>query len=123
MSVSTFEDGLNCLNYKKGQVIFEEGDAANSAFMILSGSVMIVKRTAAEDVLLTTLKANQAFGELALIDGTKRSATAIAALDTKLAVVPAAKFQAKMDALDPFMRAWVQFLKHRILDLSSRVAE
>lgn len=123
MSAPTFEDGLNCLNYQAGQVIFEEGEAASSAFMILAGSVKIVKRTAGEDVLLTTLKANQAFGELALIDGSKRSATAIAALDTKLAVVPAAKFQAKMDALDPFMRAWVQFLKHRILDLSSRVAE
>ena len=123
MSASSFEEGLNCLNYQTGQVIFEEGDPANSAFMILSGSVMIVKRTQAEDVVLTTLKANQAFGELALIDGTRRSATAIAAVATKLAVVPAARFQAKMDALDPFMRAWVQFLKHRILDLSSRVTE
>jgi CRP/FNR family cyclic AMP-dependent transcriptional regulator len=109
--------------YQAGQVVFEEGDSANSAYIIRSGAVDIVKRTPAETIVLVTLKANQAFGELALIDGSPRSATAIATEMTELMVIPAAKFQAKMDALDPFMRIWVQFLKHRILDLSSRVTE
>ncbi len=109
--------------YQADQVIFEEGDAANAAFVIRSGSVLIVKRTPTENIVLVRLVANQAFGELALIDGSPRSATAIAAEMTELMVIPAAKFQAKMDGLDPFMRTWVQFLKHRILDLSSRVVE
>lgn len=109
--------------YQADQVIFEEGGPANAAFIIRSGSVLIVKRTATENIVLVKLGPSQAFGELALIDGSPRSATAIAAEMTELMVVPAAKFQAKMDGLDPFMRTWVQFLKHRILDLSSRVLE
>ena len=123
MSAKTSESGFNSQAYLPGQVIFEEGDAADCAYMIRSGSVQIVKRTASETIVLTTLTINQAFGELALLDRSPRSATAIAAEATELAVVPAVKFQAKMDALDPFMRTWVQFLKHRILDLSSRVVE
>jgi CRP-like cAMP-binding protein len=123
MSAQTTETGFNSQIYQANQVIFEEGDPANCAFMIRSGTVQIVKRTPSENVVLTTLTAGQAFGELALIDRSPRSATAIAGETTELAVVSAAKFQAKMDALDPFMQAWVQFLKHRILDLSSRVVE
>ncbi|MBI5166075.1 MAG: cyclic nucleotide-binding domain-containing protein [Magnetospirillum sp.] len=109
--------------YQADQVIFEEGDAANSAYIVRSGSVRIVKRTSGDPVVLTTLTANQAFGELALIDNSPRSATAIAAEMTELMMIPASKFQAKMESLDPFMRTWVHFLKHRILDLSSRLAE
>lgn len=109
--------------YQAGQVVFEEGDSANSAYIIRSGAIDIVKRTPSDTIVLVTLRANQAFGELALIDGSPRSATAIASEMTELMVISAARFQAKMDALDPFMRIWVEFLKHRILDLSSRVTE
>ena len=106
-----------------GQVIFEEGDASDTAFIIKSGAVNIVKRNQTGDVLLVKLTAPKAFGELSLIDNTPRSAAAIAAERTELLVITADKFKAKISGLDPFMRDWVLFLKHRILDLSGRVEE
>jgi CRP-like cAMP-binding protein len=115
--------GLDRRVFAAGEVIFEEGDPSGVAFIIKTGSVQIVKRTQAENIVLTTLKASQAFGELSLIDNSPRSATAIAAEPTELMVVTADKFQARITGMDPFMKNWVLFLKHRILDLSGRVEE
>ena len=115
--------GSDILRFEANQIIFEEGDAADCAYMIRSGSVLIVKRNPGADVVLVQLKPNQAFGELALIDKTPRSAAAVAAEPTELMVVTAANFLAKIAALDPFMSNWFRFLKHRILDLSDQVEQ
>lgn len=123
MSDQPADSGMDCQVYQADQVIFEEGDPAETAYMIRSGAVLIVKRSPGGDAVLVKLGPSQAFGELALIDGSPRSAAAIAAERTELIVIPAAKFHSKMGALDPFMRTWVAFLKHRILDLSSRMVE
>jgi CRP-like cAMP-binding protein len=114
---------LDHLVFEAGQVIFEEGDKSETAFIIRSGAVRIVKRNQTGDVVLVTLTAPKAFGELSLIDNSPRSAAAIAAERTELMVITADKFKAKIAGLDPFMRDWVLFLKHRILDLSARVED
>ncbi|RAU22832.1 hypothetical protein CU669_05440 [Paramagnetospirillum kuznetsovii] len=114
---------LDRLVFQAGDIIFEEGDPSETAFIIRSGAVDIVKRNPGGDVVLVRLTAPKAFGELSLIDNSPRSAAAIAAEKTELMVITAEKFKAKISGLDPFMHNWVLFLKHRILDLSSRVEE
>lgn len=122
-SAEAMEAMLDRRVIEAGQLIFEEGDPSDTAFIIKSGAVNIVKRNQTGDVLLVKLTAPKAFGELSLIDNSPRSAAAIAAERTELMVVTADKFKAKISGLDPFMRDWVLFLKHRILDLSGRVEE
>ena len=59
-----------------GEVIFREGDAADSFFIIMRGEVEVVK--AGEDGSehrLRTLKAGKSAGEMALLDPAPRSAT------------------------------------------------
>jgi CRP-like cAMP-binding protein len=122
--VQNLQKVLDRRSYQTGEVIFDEGSVAKTAFIIRKGSVNIVKRSiTGGQVILTTLVANQAFGELALLDNTPRSASAVAAEPTELLVIPAEKFLSRMDAMDPFMRNWFMVLKHRILDLSSRIAD
>jgi CRP/FNR family transcriptional regulator, cyclic AMP receptor protein len=123
MSSETPQPSADLRVFQADEVIFEEGDPADCAYMIRSGSVLIVKRTPVENIVFVKLLPNQAFGELALMDNTPRSATAIAAEQTEVMVITAPKFLAKIEALDPFMRNWFRYLKHRILDLSSRVEE
>ena len=122
-NADSMESMLDRRVYPADAVIFEEGDPSGTAFIIKSGAVRIVKRTETGMIVLVTLTAPKAFGELSLIDNTPRSATAIAAEPTELMVITADKFQAKIAGMDPFMRDWVRFLKHRILDLSGRVEE
>jgi CRP-like cAMP-binding protein len=74
--------------YKAGDVIFSQGDAAEELFVIQSGHVEI----RLGNRLLDALPERSIFGEMALIDGAPRSATAIAVTDVKLVPVGEKQF-------------------------------
>ena len=71
-----------------GNVIFEEGAAADSFYVLLEGEVDIAVRRS----LLRTLKAGEIFGEMALVDSSPRSASATARTDCKLIEVDEKRF-------------------------------
>jgi CRP-like cAMP-binding protein len=62
-----------------GAVIFEEGSTGRELFVVLDGKVDIVKITDAGTTPIVSLGKGEFFGEMAVIDGSSRSATAIAA--------------------------------------------
>jgi CRP/FNR family cyclic AMP-dependent transcriptional regulator len=69
-----------CINeYDVSEVIFEEGSTGRELFVVLDGKVDIVKNTGATRTVIVTLGKGEFFGEMAVIDGSARSATAIAA--------------------------------------------
>jgi CRP/FNR family transcriptional regulator, cyclic AMP receptor protein len=69
--------------YRRGQLMFQEGEPAHSLFLIAEGSVKVFLTSPEGDsVILVTLGPGDAFGELALIDGNPRSASAEALQDT-----------------------------------------
>jgi CRP/FNR family transcriptional regulator, cyclic AMP receptor protein len=79
--------GVAKKSFKQGDTIFNEGDAANELYVIESGKVEIRHGNR----LLDTLSDNNIFGEMALIDGAPRSATAVAGTD--VTVVPVGEKQ------------------------------
>ncbi len=68
--------------FKKGEVIFHEGNPSDYAYIIGSGSIEIFENTAGGQKILGILDNNEIFGEMGLIDGLPRSATARAREDT-----------------------------------------
>ena len=69
-----------CINeYGVGDVIFEEGSTGRELFVVLDGEVEIAKVNAGSKTVIVTLGKGEFFGEMAVIDGSSRSATAIAA--------------------------------------------
>ncbi|NVK19996.1 MAG: cyclic nucleotide-binding domain-containing protein [Methylocystaceae bacterium] len=62
--------------YKDGEVIFKEGNPSGSAYVIIKGNVELTKNSKHGAVLLAKLKAGELFGEMGVIDGSPRSATA-----------------------------------------------
>jgi len=72
---------------KAGETVFRKGDSAVELYVIKSGRVEIQ----IDNRPLDTLEANDIFGEMALIDSSPRSATAIA--KTNVALVPISKKQ------------------------------
>lgn len=58
-------------------IIFREGDAADGAYVILEGEVRIYMTRSGHETTLAVLKAGDIFGEMALLDGKPRSASAI----------------------------------------------
>jgi CRP/FNR family cyclic AMP-dependent transcriptional regulator len=69
-----------CINdYDVGDVIFEEGSSGRELFVVLDGKIEIAKISGAGKTVIVTLGKGEFFGEMAVIDGSSRSATAIAA--------------------------------------------
>jgi CRP-like cAMP-binding protein len=70
-----------CINeFDVDDVIFEEGSTGRELFVVLDGKIEIAKVTGAGKTVIVTLGKGEFFGEMAVIDGSSRSATAIAAV-------------------------------------------
>ena len=71
---------LRTRQYRRGDTIFHQGDLGDSLHVIESGSVKIVLPSpeGEEEAIIGTLGPGDFFGELSLLDGEERSATAIA---------------------------------------------
>lgn len=70
-------------SYKKGQLLFCEGDVGESLFVLVEGVVKVfVTSERGDEMVLTTVHQPDVFGELALVDGGPRSASAEALAPT-----------------------------------------
>jgi uncharacterized membrane protein len=79
---------LESLDYKTGAVLFRAGDEGDAMYLIEEGKVRICMRAKdGHEVTLTELERGDFFGEMALLDGKRRSADARVAEDARLAVL------------------------------------
>jgi NADH dehydrogenase len=94
--------GATQAHYEPGEMVFAEGDAGDSLYMILAGEVEVLKRFGSETQVVRTLGAGEYFGEMALLGRHPRSAgtRAVSALD--VLVLPGADFAALADGLSEF---------------------
>jgi CRP/FNR family transcriptional regulator, cyclic AMP receptor protein len=83
-----------CINeFGVDEVIFEEGSTGRELFVVLDGEVEIAKLSGASKTSIIKLGKGEFFGEMAVIDGSARSATAIAAApNTKVMRINHARF-------------------------------
>jgi len=64
-------------SYRKNQLVFHQGDLGDSLFVLVEGVVkVVVTSEEGDEMLLVTMRPPETFGELALIDGGPRSASA-----------------------------------------------
>lgn len=74
--------------YAAGDVIFKQGDPGNALFIVEDGEVRISVLSATGQALtLVTVYSSDPFGELSLLDGERRSATATAVRATNVYVL------------------------------------
>ena len=73
---------------QKGEVIFKEGDMGTFMCLIVEGNISVQKANQeGADVELAKLPKGRTFGEMAVLDGERRSATCIAATDCTLLIL------------------------------------
>ena len=63
------------VNYPDGDIVFCMGDSADSAYVIMDGSVDIMVETDRGSIVASTLQQDQLFGEMALLNNLPRNAT------------------------------------------------
>ena len=111
---------MSAIAFKKGGVIFKQGDASDCMYDILWGKVGIyVNYGTPEEKLLTRLTTEQFFGEMGMIEGLPRSATAVALTrDTRLKIITPETFQAYfLERPDKVLRM-MQNMSRRIRELT-----
>ena len=84
MAVATNTLKPQLLVLKKGEYVFEEGDEAIFAYVLTEGVIEIVAIIKGEEQVLGKIEKGTVFGEMAIIDGFPRSASARAAADCKV---------------------------------------
>lgn len=107
-------DGVKKEIYRRGETVFMEGDPGHAAFVVESGRVGISKTVDGETVRLAVLKGGELFGEMAILDGSPRMATATALEDSILVKIPADVFETKLDRSDNFMRALMKIFLNNL---------
>src|SRR5689334_2242686 len=69
-------------DFPAGTTVFKEGDPADGMYLILDGTVLIIRKTqAGEERTVAIVTAGQSFGEIGLLVERPRTATAAAGTD------------------------------------------
>jgi CRP-like cAMP-binding protein len=92
------------LNVKKDAFVFSEGDQGDAAYVVDLGSIAIVKSVDGQAVRLATVRIGGMFGEMAILDGSPRMASAQAIEDSTLIVVPRHAIESKLGKSEPALR-------------------
>jgi CRP/FNR family cyclic AMP-dependent transcriptional regulator len=101
--------------YEEGAVIFMRGDPGDSLCGVVSGRVRIsASRAGGKEVFLNIIGPGDSFGEIALLDGMPRTATATAMTRTELSII-------KRDQFVSLLGAEPQLAGHLIKLLCTRV--
>lgn len=80
-----------------GTVIFSQGDEGDALYGVVSGQVRISSSTRdGREALFNVMKAGDSFGEIALVDGKPRTASAVAVAECDLMVIRRAQFRELM---------------------------
>lgn len=110
--------------FRRGEVIFHQGDIGDSLQVVASGSVKIMLASAeGEEAIIATLQPGDFFGELAILDGAPRSTTATAIEATETLALPRERFL-ELLAEDPRIgQALLQALAGELRRLTGHVEE
>ena len=85
------------LTFKKDEALIQQGDRGVGLYVISSGEVKIVKKTAGGDELdVARHGTGDFFGEMAVLDDAPRSASVVAVVDTECLFLSAWDFKARM---------------------------
>ena len=96
-----------------GEVLFDEGDKGEVMYLIREGKIKITKSKGEDEKVLAVLKDGDFFGEMAIIDGSPRSAGASAASPVSLLVIDKETFKSKVRE-NPLIEYVLETLSRRL---------
>lgn len=118
-------DSLARRTIAPGEVIFLEGQPADTAYVILKGEAQVVTHGAGgEEIVINRMTPGQMFGEIAILqpDGL-RTATTMSEGGCELIVIDRSFFDHSLSKADPLLRFVVGHLCQRLTALTMLVAQ
>ena len=116
--VNLFRNSDDFKTFAAGSVIFKEGDPGDFMYVVKEGSVALTLG----DKVLETVETGSLFGEMALIDNEKRSATATAKTACKLVPIDGKKFRFLVQQTPYFAQQVFRVLAQRLRNMNKQLA-
>ncbi len=110
------------LHFKKGDVVFNEQDEGEEMYLIDSGEIQIVKAISDIDVNIKSLSSGDFFGEMTLITGRRRVASAIALTDCNLHVIDKEAYMSNIANSRSFVNRAMVTLARRVEEIDLGLA-
>ena len=96
-----------------GDTLFREGEPGETAFLIESGLIDVLRTVNGEVLRLATLGQGELLGEMSLIDRLPRTATAVAAAETRLRAITRTHYDQHYREANPLIRLVLRALLQR----------
>lgn len=109
--------------YPDGKLIFKEGSPGDWVYIILSGSVQIIKDVEGRQVIIELLKEGEVFGELGFLGGINRTAAARAVGETTLGVIDRNFLDNEFNKLSAEFRSILTAVVVRFKKMIDRISE
>ncbi len=123
-SLGAISRTLRSRKFRRGEVLFHEGDPGDALFIVASGSVkVVVPSDEGEEAILATLGRGDSLGELSLLDGAPRSASAIAIEPVEALTLPRAQFVSLLATDEALRNALLAQLAREVRRLTTHVAD
>jgi CRP-like cAMP-binding protein len=103
------------VRYRRGQALFSEGDLAERVFLIEGGWVLLSCISGGREIVLAVTGAGDVIGEMSVLDGEPRSATALAVDDVEAVVAAGSVLMRALADLDA-AHELIQLLAKRLRD-------
>ncbi|GGD90184.1 SLC13 family permease [Paenibacillus nasutitermitis] len=115
---------LGKLSLPPGEVLFRQGDEGSCMYIIEKGMIeLFASSPEGQDRLLTRIAAGDTLGEMALLTGEPRSATAMAADHAELFVIDLEMFQTLMEGKASISTYFIRLLSQRLIHTNTRLQE
>lgn len=122
---SSVKSGLK--SFKAGETIFNDGEPADSLFIIQKGQIRLFKPKGKGFIELAVLRAGEVIGEMAYFDedgsGRKRSCSAAALTNVEIIEISFGAFAKTMQSLNPWFKTIINTLATRLRRTNFRVKE
>lgn len=102
------------VDIQKDQIVFQEGDPGDCAYIIEKGRVLVYLTKDQEEIPLNILGQGEIFGEMALIDNQTRSASVRALEDVRLAIVTKQQVLERVSTADKVVQLLMRVLLKRL---------
>jgi CRP/FNR family cyclic AMP-dependent transcriptional regulator len=114
-------------NLKSGEILFNDGDPAESLFIIQKGQIRLYKPKGKGFIELGVLRSGEVIGEMAFFDedgsGRKRSCAAAAITGVEVVEISFIAFGKTMMSLNPWFKTIINTLAARLRKANTRIRE
>lgn len=110
------------IEFRKGDVLFKEGETTKDLYIIQNGIVKIFKNAAdGQKLPIALVHAGQFIGELSFFDGKPRSATAQAATDIKVIKLDQSRLEREIKKLPSWLLVIIRSIADRMREADELV--